>query len=75
MLTKKLTRTGTSQSLILSKDLLAQLGLDEGAEVTLLVAGRTLIVQRPDLPARERLLSLALAETMTEDDELLDRLA
>lgn len=75
MLTKKLTRTGTSQSLILSKDLLAQLGLDEGAEVTLLVAGRTLIVQRPDLPARERLLSLALAETMTEDDELLERLA
>ncbi len=75
MLTKKLTRTGTSQSLILSKDLLAQLGLEEGAEVMLVVAGRTLIVQRPDLSARERLLSLALAETMTEDDELLERLA
>jgi antitoxin MazE len=51
---KKLTRTGNSVALVLDKPLLAQLGLDENAEVELSTNGQVLIVTPKRDSARQR---------------------
>jgi antitoxin MazE len=59
---KKLTRTGNSVALILDKPLLAQLGLDENAEVELSTHGQVLVVTPMRDPARERKFRKTVAE-------------
>lgn len=51
---KKLTRTGNSVALVLDKQLLEQLGLDENGEVELSTNGQVLVVTPKRSAARER---------------------
>ncbi len=50
-LTKRLARIGASKGVILSKEMLAQLGLSESEEIQLQLVGDTLLLRRADAPA------------------------
>ena len=75
MAVKKLTKLGNSQALIIDKQTLAQMGISEGAEVSMTLHGRQLVVT----PVNPRISNEELEESvdrmLDEYDDLFRRLA
>jgi antitoxin component of MazEF toxin-antitoxin module len=78
---KNLTKVGSSHAIILSKEILALMGIEEGGQVEMQVLGDTVMLSPPhkndDIEAQTSNLELALAyaKVKTRRDELFKRLA
>ena len=60
---------GNSRGIVIPKPMLAQLGLEEGADLT--VENGALVIRKPALPARAGWADAAKAVAMTDDDGLV----
>jgi len=60
---------GNSRGIVIPKPMLAQLGLEEGADLT--VENGALVIRKPALPARAGWADAAKAVAMTDDDSLV----
>jgi len=60
---------GNSRGIVIPKPMLAQLGLKEGADLT--VENGALVIRKPALPARAGWADAAKAVAMTDDDSLV----
>jgi antitoxin MazE len=60
---------GNSRGIVIPKPRLAQLGLEEGADLT--VENGALVIRKPALPARAGWADAAKAVAMTDDDSLV----
>jgi len=60
---------GNSRGIVIPKPMLAQLGLKEGADLT--VENGALVIRKPALPARAGWADAAKAVAMTDDDGLV----
>jgi antitoxin component of MazEF toxin-antitoxin module len=72
---KKLTRIGNSWGLILSREVLELLGVDEGTEVDVELVGNTLVVSAPEANREDLEAGLAYLGSKRERAELYRRLA
>ena len=60
---------GNSRGIVIPKPMLAQLGLEDGADLT--VENGALVIRKPALPARAGWADAAKAVAMTDDDSLV----
>ena len=60
---------GNSRGIVIPKPMLAQLGLEDGADLT--VENGALVIRKPALPARAGWADAAKAVAMTDDDGLV----
>ena len=74
---KSLSRLGSSKALIVSKDMLNLMGVDDPdtARFEVQLFGRVMVVTPEGVSARERRIALETARMFDEDDEVLSRLA
>ena len=72
---KKLTKIGNSLGLILPREVLDLLGVSEGSEVEVELAGNTLLVTSPDTDRSDIKAGLAYLASKRERDEVYRRLA
>ncbi len=72
---KKLTKVGNSQAIILGKETLELLGVPSGGEVEVQLLGKVLTLHAPDLEKGELRAAMAFGAVLTEDEEVLRRLA
>jgi antitoxin component of MazEF toxin-antitoxin module len=78
---KNLTKVGSSHALILSKEILALMGIEEGGQIEMQVLGDTVVLSPPRQgnsaePQNSNLeLALAYANIKTRRDALFKRLA
>jgi antitoxin component of MazEF toxin-antitoxin module len=78
---KNLTKVGSSHAIILSKEILALMGIEEGGQVEMQVLGDTVMLSPPnknqimESQTSNLELALAYAKVKTRRDELFKRLA
>ena len=78
---KNLTKVGSSHALILSKEILALMGIEEGGQIEMQVLGDTVVLSPPRQtnaaePAASNLeMALAYAKVKSSRDSLFRRLA
>lgn len=72
---RKLTKIGNSSGLILSRDLLELLGVEEGGEVDVEVVGSTLVLTAADADPADLDAGLAYLASKRERANLYRRLA
>lgn len=60
---------GNSRGIVIPKPMLAQLGLEDGADLT--VENGALVIRKPALPGRAGWADAAKAVAMTDDDGLV----
>ena len=60
---------GNSRGIVIPKPMLAQLGLEDGADLT--VENGALVIRKPALPARAGWADAAKAVALTDDDGLV----
>lgn len=75
MAVKKLTKLGNSQALVIDKQTLAQMGLSEGAEVSMTLHGRQLVVTPVNPRISEEELEESVERVLDKYDDLFRRLA
>lgn len=71
---KKLQKVGTSKALIVTKEMLGMMGVEDGSEVEVQMLGPLMLVRRPDMDPKELEIALAFARVTAEDAEILRRL-
>lgn len=71
---KRLTKVGDAHAVILSDETLERLGV-LGGEVELQVLGKVLTLHAPDVESEEVRAALAFGAVLSEDEEVLERLA
>ncbi len=78
---KNLTKVGSSHALILSKEILALMGIEEGGQIEMQVMGDTVVLSPPrattssDQASSNLELALAYAQVKNRRDALFARLA
>jgi antitoxin component of MazEF toxin-antitoxin module len=72
---RKLTRIGNSWGLILSREILELLGIEEGAEVDVELVGNTLVVSAPEADRDDLEAGLAYLASKRDRADVYRRLA
>lgn len=72
---KTLTKVGTSRGLVMTKDMMGLMGIDENAQLDIQFYGKVMIVTPEGAGERERRMALAMSELFSEHDGLMRRLA